>query len=200
MYSEKDENELIDCAQKGDKQACSQLLAAYEGLMVHMSRRYQYTPTGKLLAEDARGILNLAFIEAIRDFDLHSHVHFAAFLQSRLHGAIYKAFRKTCSCQQHTTHPEAATTEEGSAWYDTIASTIPTPERTCIARAELTNICRQLSAAEKRLLSLIYLQGLTLKNIAQQLHLTPGAVSKQKAKLIAHLQAIADMDTACPCT
>ena len=85
MYEENEENAQIERAQKGDKHACSQLLAAYEGLLQNMSRRYQYTPTGKAMAEDARGILNLAFMEAIRDFRSENGVHFAAFLQSRLH-------------------------------------------------------------------------------------------------------------------
>jgi DNA-directed RNA polymerase specialized sigma subunit len=47
MYSQQEENELLRQARQGDKAACEQLLVAYEGLLKNMSRRYQYTPTGK---------------------------------------------------------------------------------------------------------------------------------------------------------
>ena len=89
MYSLQEENELIHHAQAGNQPACAQLLDAYDGLIDHMRRRYQYTPTGKLLADDALSILQLAFMEAIHDFNPSLGIHFAAFLQSRLHAALY---------------------------------------------------------------------------------------------------------------
>lgn len=112
MYSLQEENELIHHAQAGNQSACAQLLAAYDGLIDHMRRRYQYTPTGKLLTDDARGILHLAFMEAIRDFEPERGIHFAAFLQSRLHAALYKAFKQTCKYHERTAHPSAPTEED----------------------------------------------------------------------------------------
>ncbi|SHK37286.1 RNA polymerase sigma factor, sigma-70 family [Selenomonas ruminantium] len=199
MYQEQEENELICRAQKGDKQACCKLLAAYEGLLRKMSHRYQHTPAGSQLSEDSPGILNLAFMEALKEFDSRRGTHFAAFLQSRLHGAIYKAFRRSLNDRGHTAHPETGT-EDNTEWYDAIASPAPTPERYAAARTELAAIFHHLSTAEKRLLSLIYVRGLSLKEIARRLELSPAAISKRKAKLLAHIQAITDMDTACPCT
>ena len=84
MYNLQEENELIALAQKGSKNACEKLLATYEGLFKNMSRRYAYTPTGKTLADDMVGILHLAFMEAIRDFEPAHGTNFAAFLQSRI--------------------------------------------------------------------------------------------------------------------
>ncbi|BAL84430.1 putative RNA polymerase sigma factor [Selenomonas ruminantium subsp. lactilytica TAM6421] len=200
MYSEKDEKELIRRAQKGDNQAVCQLLAAYEGLIKNMSRRYSHTPTGRAIADDAQGILLLAFMEALRDFQPEGPVHFAAFLRSRLHSAIYQAFRTACRYNQRTAHPQTATEDEAGDWYDMIPGTAPSPEHQVTARDELTQICRQLSEAEKRLLSMSCLQGLTQSRIARLLHRSPGTISKQLQKLRAHLQAITGMATACPCT
>ncbi|SDP67990.1 RNA polymerase sigma factor [Selenomonas ruminantium] len=200
MYSENAENELIRRAQKGDKKAVCQLLAAYEGLIQNMRRRYQYTPTGAMIADDAPGILGLAFLEAVRDYKTEGQAHFAAFLQRRLHAAIYQAFRETCRYQQRTAHPEAAASEDGSDWYDVIPSALPSPEREVSARDELARICQQLSAAEKQLLSMICLQGLTQSRIAAMLHRSPGTISKQLQKLRTRLQAITGMATASPCT
>ena len=200
MYSENVENELLQRAQKGDKQAVCQLLAAYEGLIKNMCRRYQYTPTGAIIADDAQGILELAFMEAILDYQPDNHAHFAAFVQSRLHAAIYQTFRQTCRYQQRTAHPEVAVCEDVNDWYDAMPSITPSPEQQVSARDELTRLCQQLSAAEKQLLSMICLQGLTQSRIAEILQRSPGTISKQLKKLRAHLQAITDMETACPCT
>lgn len=200
MYTEKQENDLIHCAQKGDKQACSQVLAAYEGLIQNMSRRYQYTPTGKTMMDDARSILNMAFMEALRDFHSERGVHFAAFLQSRLHGAIYKAFKHRYHEQEHTAHPAPPEDEENCTWYDNIASKLPTPEHITAARDTLNQLCQLLSDAEKRLLSLRYLAGLSQKEIARRLHTSPAAICRQLKGIKAKLQAIDDMDAGCPCT
>ena len=91
MYSIQQENELIHMAQHGNKTACEQLLQAYTGLLHKMAHRYQHTPSGRELSEDAPGILALAFMESVHAFDSSRGVHFAAFLQSRLQGALYKA-------------------------------------------------------------------------------------------------------------
>ena len=100
MYSLLEENELIHQAQSGSQTACAKMLTAYEGLLKKMSRRYEYTPAGKIIAEDALSILYLAFMEAVRDFNPAHGTPFAAFLQSRLHGSIYKAFRQACRDSQ----------------------------------------------------------------------------------------------------
>lgn len=199
MYTCEEERQLLIRAQKGDKTASTCLLQAYQGLIRSMSRRYQYTPTGREIADDALGILHLAFMEAIAAYDTDGPVHFAAFLKSRLHSALYAAFRRTCSYNQRTAHP-AASEEDGCDWYETVASTEPSPEHRLLARETLQRICQQLSAAEKQLLSLIYVQGMAQTKIARLLHLSPGTISKQKQRLLARLQVIDDMAVGCPCT
>jgi RNA polymerase sigma factor (sigma-70 family) len=185
MYSIQQENELIHMAQHGNKTACEQLLQAYTGLLHKMAHRYQHTPSGRELSEDAPGILALAFMESVHAFDSSRGVHFAAFLQSRLQGALYKALRKTCTCNLHTAHPAASGTD--APWYNLVESPAPTPERIITARDELSRLSRQLSTADKQLLSLLYYHELPQNTIARLLHLSPQTVSKRKQKLLAQL-------------
>ncbi len=190
MYSPQEEQELIRQARQGSEMACTQLLSAYAGLLKNMSRRYQYTPTGQLIADDALGILHLAFMEALQDFDPDRNIHFAAFLQSRLHGAVYKAFKQACSYNQRTAHP-VIESEDHQDFFDLQESPYPTPERKVLAREELRSILSQLSPPEKKLLQLIYAEKLPQKAIAQFLHLSPQAISKRKQNLIAKIKKLA---------
>ncbi|MBO5650610.1 MAG: sigma-70 family RNA polymerase sigma factor [Selenomonas sp.] len=191
MYNLQEENELIALAQKGSKNACEKLLATYEGLFKNMSRRYAYTPTGKTLADDMVGILHLAFMEAIRDFEPAHGTNFAAFLQSRLHGAVYKAFKHACSYSQHTAHPIIANREDCPDYFDTLENHQPLPENQILAQDELRRILHNLTSAEKRLLHLIYVQELPQIKAARILHITPQAISKRKQNLIAKLKKLA---------
>jgi len=186
MYSLQEENELIYHAQAGNQSACAQLLAAYDGLIDHMRRRYQYTPTGKLLTDDARGILHLAFMEAIRDFEPERGIHFAAFLQSRLHAALYKAFKQTCKYHERTAHPSASTEEDDHDFFALQESPRPTPERYLLAREEVANLLHQLNPQEKELLQLIYAQGLPQITAARILHISPQTLNKRKKRLQEH--------------
>ena len=190
MYSLTQENEIIHSAQKGSKSACEQLYAAYEGLIRKMSRRYAYTPTGKIIADDAEGILQLAFMETIRDFDHKKGINFAAFLQSRLHGSIYNAFRQACKYQQRTAHPAASTGEDGHDYFDMLESPQPSPERKIIIHEELVFILSQLNKQEKHLLQLLYIQDLPQIKAARLLHLSPQTLNKRNKRLIQHCQQL----------
>ena len=191
MYSLLEENELIHQAQSGSQTACAKMLTAYEGLLKKMSRRYEYTPAGKIIAEDALSILYLAFMEAVRDFNPAHGTPFAAFLQSRLHGSIYKAFRQACRDSQRLTLP-ASTDEDSSAdYFDRCVSQQPEPERQIIAKEELSGLIRCLDKEEKQLLQLLYIQNLPQTAVARYLHITPQAVSKRKQHLTAKLKKLA---------
>jgi RNA polymerase sigma factor (sigma-70 family) len=130
-------------------------------------------------------------MEAVRDFDASRNIHFAAFLQSRLHGAIYKAFKQACSYSQHTAHPTTPEAAENADYFDMQESPRPTPEQKALARAELAAILAKLTKQEKSLLQLLYVENMPQKTIAQPLHLSPQAVSKRKQNLIAKIKKLA---------
>ena len=191
MYNLTEENELIALAQQGSTAACEKLLAAYAGLLKNMRHRYAHTPTGKILSDDMQGILHLAFTEAIHAFEPARGINFAAFLQSRLHGAIYKAFKNTCNYSRHTAHPTLPDGDDHFAYFDSLENHHPSPERQLLAQEKLQNIVKELTAAEKELLHLIYVRELPQKAAARLLNITPQAVSKRKQNLIAKIKKLA---------
>ena len=191
MYSLTKENELIRSAQAGSQSACEELYATYEGLIQNMRRRYAYTPTGQTIADDALGILQLAFMEAIKDFIPSRGINFAAFLQSRLHGAIYKAFKQACRYNQHTAHPATTNAEDNHDYFDMLESPQPTPEQKILAKTELALVLHQLNPQEQELLHLLYIQDLPQTNAARLLHISPQALHKRKQKLISKLKKLA---------
>ena len=191
MYSLQEENELIRLTRQGSTAACEKLLTAYTGLFKNMCHRYAHAPSGKLLSDDIQGILQLAFMEAIYAFEPARGINFAAFLQSRLHGAIYKAFKNTCSYSKHTAHPTLPDNDDRFAYFDSLENHHPSPERQLLAREKLQNIVKELTAAEKELLHLIYVRELPQKAAARLLNITPQAVSKRKQNLIAKIKKLA---------
>ena len=191
MYSLQEENELIRLARQGNTAACEKLLTAYTGLLKNMHHRYAHTPSGKLLYDDMQGILQLAFMEAIHAFEPARGINFAAFLQSRLHGAIYKAFKNTCSYSKHTAHPTLPDSDDRFAYFDSLENHHPSPERQLIAQEKLQTILKELTAAEKELLHLIYVRELPQKAAARLLNITPQAVSKRKRNLITKIKKLA---------
>jgi RNA polymerase sigma factor (sigma-70 family) len=191
MYSLTEENELIALAQQGSTAACEKLLDAYAGLLKNMRHRYAHTPTGKILDDDMQGILQLAFMEAIHSFETKVGIHFAAFLQSRLHGAIYKAFKHACSYNSHTAHPTSPDDTDSSSFFDTLENHTPTPERQLLAHDKIQTILTGLTPTEKELLYLIYVRELPQKTAARLLNISTQAVSKRKQKLIAKIKKLA---------
>lgn len=191
MYNLQEENELIRLARQGSTAACEKLLTAYTGLLKNMRHRYAHTPSGKLLEDELQGILQLAFMEAIYAFEPARGINFAAFLQSRLHGAIYKAFKNTCSYSKHTAHPTLPDSDDRFAYFDSLENHHPSPERQLIAQEKLQTILKELTAAEKELLHLIYVRELPQKAAARLLNITPQAVSKRKRNLISKIKKLA---------
>ena len=191
MYNLQEENELIRLARQGSTAACEKLLTAYTGLLKNMRHRYANTPSGKLLEDELQGILQLAFMETIYAFEPARGINFAAFLQSRLHGAIYKAFKNTCSYSKHTAHPTLPDSDDHFAYFDSLENHHPSPERQLIAQEKLQNILKKLTAAEKKLLHLIYVRELPQKAAARLLNITPQAVSKRKRNLISKIKKLA---------
>ncbi len=191
MYSLNEENELIRRAQSGSQIACEQLYTAYAGLILNMRRRYTRTPAGQAIDADALGILHLAFIDAIHDFSPERRVNFAAFLQSRLHSTLYKAFKQACQESQRTAQLVKQTDEDQYGYFDWLESPGPSIERTIIAREELASILGQLSKQEKALLHLLYTLDLPQTHVARILHISPQALHKRKEKLMAKLKKLA---------
>ena len=184
---EEEELALIRRAAAGDEEAQERLLAQYMGLIVKESRQRYLRNAG--LSDDAPSIASLAFLEAIRDFDASRGIHFAGFAASRVHTALYNAFRRERRRWDRETHPDQSA-DSGGFWerYGGAAERKDAEDEAACRRLLLREAMAVLTPREKQILRLIYFEEATLTKIAQLLNVTHQSVSKAKKKILNKLR------------
>ncbi|MCR5438553.1 MAG: sigma-70 family RNA polymerase sigma factor [Selenomonas sp.] len=181
------EDKLIAQAAAGDEKATASLYHHYEGLLIKESRERYLAAMN--LSDEAPGIARLAFYEAIKSYDATRGIHFAAYLQRQVRGTLYTEFKRQRRYLARTIHPDQTATEEQNFW-DVYADTSRSQnheEKIC-HRELLRQAIHQLTPAEKRLLTLIYLYEIPQKQIASLLHITHQSITKAKKRLLTHLR------------
>ena len=92
MLSEKQERELIRCAQQGDRAARDRIWVAFHGFAVAQARRLAQRKG--VDPDEAESEAALAIPEAIGRFDLRRGVRFSTYLAERLAGATTRVARQ----------------------------------------------------------------------------------------------------------
>ena len=182
-----EEHALIRRAAAGEIAAQERLLAQYKGMIVKESR--QPYLQNAALAADAPGIATLAFLEAIRTYDAGRGIQFAGYAASRVHMALYVAFRRERRLWNTTTHPEQSF-DAGDVWeriggVTNVAE--PVDEGVC-RRLLLRQAIAELTAREKKILRLIYFEEATTTKIAKLMNVTHQAISFAKKKILNKLR------------
>jgi len=189
------EDDLIRRAVRGEAGALGEILGRYRGLLVaetHASYLRNALPYA-----DAAGIAELAFIEALHDYDPEHGAPFAGFVKSRVHMALYDALRRQRRLWERESRP--AQSPEGADMWEHIGGTSdPTAaaDRRLLVEEILARTMHRLTEREKKILSLHYYAGLTLRRIAALLGTSAGALSKSKANLLRKLRANAALPIA----
>ena len=190
-----EEDAVIARAVRGEAGAVAEMHARYRGLIVNESRASYLRNAA--LAADAESIALLAFIEALHDYDPKHGAPFAGFVKSRVHMALYGAFRRERRLWERESHPE----QDGGgrdAWERIGGTSDPSEEtdRRLLLHDILTRVMHRLTEREKKILSLHYYGDLTLRRIADVLGTSADAVSKSKANLLRKLRANAALPIA----
>lgn len=190
-----EEDNLIVRAVRGEAAALAEILGRYRGLIVNQSRASYLRNTA--LTHEAESIAELAFIEALHDYDPKHGAPFAGFVKSRVHMALYGAFRRERRLWERESHPEQ---DEGGrdAWERIGGMSDPSvnADRRLLLHDILTRAMHRLTEREKKILSLHYYGDLTLRRIADLLGTSADAVSKSKANLLRKLRANAALPIA----
>ena len=190
-----EEDHLIVRAVRGEAAALAEILGRYRGLIVNESRASYLRNTA--LAHEAESIAELAFIEALHDYDPKHGAPFAGFVKSRVHMALYGAFRRERRLWERESHLEQ---DEGGrdAWERIGGMSDPSvnADRRLLLHDILTRVMHRLTEREKKILSLHYYGDLTLRRIADVLGTSADAVSKGKANLLRKLRANAALPIA----
>lgn len=192
------EDAVIARAAAGDAAALEEMHGRYRGLVVRASRASYLRSAA--LAADAESIAALAFLEALHDYDPQHGAPFAGFVRSRIHMALYGAFRRERRLWDREAHPDRDD-RAGDAWERIAPAAHPTEaaDRRLLVREILARVIHRLTAREKEVLSLHYFRDLTLRRIAALLGTSANAVSKTKANLLRKLRAGAAMPLATAC-
>ena len=183
------EDALIRRAVRGECGAMHEICARYRGLILSEARASYLRNAA--LAPEAESIASLAFLEALHDYDPGHGAPFAALAKSRVHGALYTAFRRARRDWMHTCHPEQDGT--GDCWAHCGGTTRPTEaaDLRLFVHDILRHAMQRLTEREKAVLSLHFFRDLTLCRIASLLKTSPNAISKCKANLVRKLRAAA---------
>lgn len=184
-----EEDQLIEEARAGRNSAAgTQLYGYYAGLIRREAhQRYLSAPE---LREETEEIASLAFVEAVHDYDASQGVHFAAFLQSRIKGALYMTFCRTRRYLDRTSHPDQDSSAERDRWSICVDAQVSqeSHEEAICRNESIKQAMQLLSEKEKKLLHLIYWEDLPLKKIAARLHVTPQCISKTKQRILQKLR------------
>lgn len=192
-----EEDNLIVRAVRGEAAALAEILGRYRGLIVNQSRASYLRNT--VLAHEAESIAELAFIEALHDYDPKHGAPFAGFVKGRVHHALYTEFRRERRLWERTCHPEQDA-DARDAW-ERCGGADDAAERAdlrLLVRGLLRSAMHRLTEREKEILSLHYFRDLTLRHIAALLGTSASAVSKSKANLLRKLREGAGMEGLAP--
>lgn len=182
------EDAVIARAAAGEAAALREMSGRYWGLVVRASRASHLRSAA--LAADAESIAALAFLEALHDYDPQHGAPFAGFVQSRIHMALYTAFRRERRLWDREAYPDRDS-GPGDAWERIGGAAEPTEaaDLRLLVRGILARVMHRLTEREKAILSLHYFRDLTLRRIAALLGTSANAVSKSKANLLRKLRA-----------
>lgn len=171
----------IDAAKRGDREAAAALLSMYEGLCRKAAGQAHLAPLG----EDALSAAHESFLCALRDYDESRGVPFPGFAKAKVYGDLRTLFKKSRRLWQREVYP--AETEDGESPLAAVPDDRDEP-----SRIESDDAFRAMLAplAEKprRLLTMLYQEGLTQKEAAARLGMSQQAAAVIKGRALKTLR------------
>ena len=172
---------FLDAARRGDKNAAAALLARYEGLCRKAAGQAHLAPLG----EDALSAARESFLCAVRDYDPARGVPFPGFAKAKVYGDLRTLFKKARRQWQREIFP--AETETGENPF----AALPDP-RDDTVRVEADDAFRAMLAPlgekPRRLLTMLYADGLTQKEAAARLGMSQQTAAVVKGRALKRLR------------
>ena len=164
---------LITAAQAGDKAALLQLCADFKPLLKSEARREMFY---RSLGKDAEGIAVLAFIELVLQYKGADFENWPGLARCKVHFAVFDAMQK----QGRIWENEAQTdTDSGCAAGERLDELAR-----FLLSLELQEALRQLSAEQRKILTLLFLDDLKPAEVAGRLGCTVRNVTKHRLKAL----------------
>ena len=179
------EEHWIAAAKGGDKEAMTNLIARYEGLCRKAAGQAHLAPLG----EDALSAARESFLRAVREYDESRGVPFPGFAKAKVYGDLRTLFKRARRGWQREVFP--AETEDGENPF----AAIPDP-RNDTARIEADDAFRAMLAPlpekPRRLLAMLYAQGLSQKEAAARLGMSQQTAAVVKGRALKALRKSAE--------
>ena len=174
-----DEQVLLTKAKKGDSESLAGLCRQYEPLMQKASQQSHLRPIG----EDALSEARIAFIEAVYSYDAAKKVPFAGYAKAMVFGKMRTIFKQARRQWQREIYPAAVCDDEGNEvdFWDTVADEHDDYEAVLTSEM-LAAYMKKLTPRQRDVLHLLYIEGLTQKEVANKLGISQQAVAKIKKK------------------
>ena len=171
---------LITAAQAGDKAALLQLCADFKPLLKSEARREMFY---RSLGKDAEGIAVLAFIELVLQYKGADFENWPGLARCKVHFAVFDAMQK----QGRIWENEAQTDTDSEAGIALLETGCAAGERLdelarFLLSLELQEALRQLSAEQRKILTLLFLDDLKPAEVAGRLGCTVRNVTKHRLK------------------
>ena len=167
---------LITAAQAGDKAALLQLCADFKPLLKSEARREMFY---KSLGRDAEGIAVLAFIELVLQYKGADFENWPGLARCKVHFAVFDAMQKQGRIWETDSEAGIALLETGC----TAGERLDELARFLLS-LELQEALRQLSAEQRKILTLLFLDDLKPTEVAGRLGCTVRNVTKHRLKAL----------------
>ena len=170
----------IESAKRGDKNATAALMLQYEGLCRKAAGQSHLAPLG----EDALSAARESFLHAVREYDAARGVPFPGFAKAKVYGDLRTLFKKARRQWQRKVLPEGA---EGGNVFDAVPD-----ERDGMKIFEANETFQKMLAPlpekPRKLLTMLYANGLTQKEAAAKLGMSQQAAAVVKARALKALR------------
>ena len=182
MRTLQNEEELIELAKKGGKDAMTKLYQGYEGLIVKASHQTHLS----VIKEEAVCAAQESFIKAILTFDSSRGVPFPAYAKAKVYGDLRTLFKQYQRQWNREIFPSCSGDTE--SFWDTLKDTKPTPEA-YVTETDFEHIIKTLPPKQQTLLELLYFKNCTQKTAAALMGISQQAAAAMKKRAIASLRA-----------
>ena len=170
---------LITAAQAGDKAALLQLCADFKPLLKSEARREMFY---RSLGKDAEGIAVLAFIELVLQYKGADFENWPGLARCKVHFAVFDAMHKQGRIWENEAQTDTDS-EAGIALLETGCARLDELARFLLS-LELQEALRQLSAEQRKILTLLFLDDLKPTEVAGRLGCTVRNVTKHRLKAL----------------
>lgn len=179
---------LIAAAQTGDKKALLQLCEAFKPLLQSEARREMFY---RSLGRDAEGIAVLTFIELVLKYNGVDFENWPGLARCKVHFALFDAMQKQGKIWEN----EAQTDTDSEAGIDLLDTGCAAVERLdelarLLLSLDLQEALNQLSAEQRRVLTLLFLDGLKPAEAAGRLGCSVRNITKHRLKALAKMRQL----------